>query len=52
MMLAMFYLREKQDDRTEVLLAELTREYPENATFRAEWEKLKDHRRTAAAGGQ
>ena len=49
LMLAMFYLREKQDDRTEALLAELSREYPENPIFRAELEKLKDRRHTPAS---
>jgi hypothetical protein len=49
LMLAMFYLREKQDDRTEALLAELTREYPENPIFRAELEKLKDRHHTPAS---
>jgi len=50
LMLAMFYLREKQDDRTEALLADLTHEYPDNPTFRAEWEKLKDRKHGATAG--
>jgi hypothetical protein len=52
LMLAMFYLHEKQDDRTEALLADLSHEYPDNPVFRAEWEKLKaqkDRRHPAAA---
>ena len=45
LLLAMFYLREKQDDKTEKLLAQLTEEYPANPTFRTEWEKVKAKRR-------
>ena len=45
LLLAMFYLREKQEDKTEKLLAQLTEEYPDNATFRTEWEKVRAKRR-------
>jgi hypothetical protein len=40
LLLAMFYLREKRDDKTEELLAQLTEQYPSNKTFRAEFDKL------------
>jgi hypothetical protein len=48
LLLAMFYLREKREDKTEELLARLTEQYPANNTFRAEFEKLKAKR--AATG--
>lgn len=48
LLLAMFYLREKQEDKTEKLLAQLTEEYPGNPTFRNEWEKLKAKHHPAA----
>lgn len=41
LLLAMFYLREKQQDKTEQLLAQLTEQYPSNKTFRAEYDKLR-----------
>ncbi len=44
LLLAMFYLREKRDDKTEELLAQLTEQYPTNKTFRAEFEKLRAKR--------
>ena len=44
LLLAMVYLREKREDKTEELLAQLTRQYPANNTFRAEFEKLKAKR--------
>jgi len=40
-LLAMFYLREKQELKTEKLLTQLTNEYPENKTFRRELEKVR-----------
>jgi hypothetical protein len=40
LLLAMFYLREKREDKTEELLAQLTEQYPSNKTFRAEFDKL------------
>jgi hypothetical protein len=45
LLLAMFYLRENREDKSERLLAQLAGEYPENMTFRSEWEKLKERRR-------
>ena len=42
LLLAMCYLREKQEDKTEKLLAQLSAEYPGNPNFRAEWEKARD----------
>ena len=39
-LLAVLYLREKQPSRTETLLAELARDYPENPLFRKELAKL------------
>jgi len=47
LLLAMFYLREKREDKTEELLAQLTEQYPANQTFRAEFEKLKAKRPAA-----
>ena len=44
LLLAMFYLREKRDDKTEELLAQLTEQYPTNKTFRAEFDKLRAKR--------
>lgn len=41
LLLAMFYLREKQADKTEKLLGQLAKEYPDNRTFRDEWVKAK-----------
>ncbi len=41
LLLAMFYLREKKDDKTAELLAQLTEQYPSNKTFRAEFDKLR-----------
>lgn len=46
MMLAMFYQREKQEDKTTRLLTELTREYPENRVFRDELGRLEGSNRT------
>jgi hypothetical protein len=46
LLLAMFYLREKRDDKTEELLAQLTEQYPTNKTFRVEFEKLRAKRST------
>ena len=40
LLLAMFYLREKQPVETEKLLVQLTREYPENHAFQEELQKL------------
>jgi hypothetical protein len=44
LLLAMFYLREKREDKTEELLAELTEQYPSNKAFRAEFDKLRAKR--------
>jgi hypothetical protein len=44
LLLAMFYLREKREDKTEELLAQLTEQYPSNKTFRAEFDKLRTKR--------
>lgn len=44
LLLAMFYLREKREDKTEELLAQLTEQYPSNKTFRAEFDKLRAKR--------
>jgi len=44
LLLAMFYLREKKEDKTEELLAQLTEQYPANKTFRAEYDKLRSKR--------
>jgi hypothetical protein len=44
LLLAMFYLREKKEDKTEELLAQLTEQYPANKTFRDEYEKLRAKR--------
>jgi hypothetical protein len=44
LLLAMFYLREKRADKTEELLAQLTEQYPENKTFRSEYDKLRAKR--------
>ena len=44
LLLAMFYLREKKEDKTEELLAQLTTEYPLNKTFRSEYDKLRAKR--------
>ena len=44
LLLAMFYLREKREDKTEELLAQLTEQYPANKTFRAEYDKLRAKR--------
>ena len=44
LLLAMFYLREKREDKTEALLAQLTEQYPANKTFRDEYEKLRAKR--------
>jgi hypothetical protein len=44
LLLAMFYLREKKDDKTEELLAQLTEQYPANKTFRSEYDKLRAKR--------
>lgn len=44
LLLAMFYLREKQTGKTEELLAQLTEQYPQNKTFRAEYDKLRAKR--------
>ena len=44
LLLAMFYLREKREDKTEQLLAQLTEQYPANKTFRAEFDKLRAKR--------
>jgi hypothetical protein len=44
LLLAMFYLREKQEGKTEQLLAQLTEQYPANKTFRAEYDKLRAKR--------
>jgi hypothetical protein len=44
LLLAMFYLREKQENKTEQLLAQLTEQYPLNKTFRAEYDKLRAKR--------
>ena len=41
LLLAMFYLREKKTAKTEELLAQLTEQYPQNKTFRAEYDKLR-----------
>lgn len=41
LLLAMFYLREKQPQKTTELLAQLTAQYPQNKTFRSEYEKLR-----------
>jgi hypothetical protein len=41
LLLARLYLQEKQGDKAEQLLAQLTEEYPDNATFREEWRKWK-----------
>jgi hypothetical protein len=41
MMLAMFYLKEKQTAKTEELLTDLTHDFPENPTFRTELLKLR-----------
>lgn len=46
LLLAMFYLREKQQGQTERLLAQLTQEYPENQSFQQELQKLERHRRS------
>ena len=46
LLLAMFYMREKREDKTEELLAQLTGQYPENKTFRAEYDKLRAKRAT------
>lgn len=40
LLLAMFYLREKRDDKTRELLVALSREYPDNLTYRTELAKL------------
>ena len=42
--LAMFYLRENQEAKTEQLLARLAHDYPENAAFGQELRKLESHR--------
>jgi hypothetical protein len=39
-------MREKREDKTEELLAQLTGQYPENKTFRAEYDKLRAKRAT------
>ncbi len=44
LLLAMFYLREKREDKTQELLAQLTEQYPSNKTFRAEFDKLRAKR--------
>lgn len=44
LLLAMFYLREKREDKTEELLAQLTEQYPANKTFRSEYDKLRSKR--------
>jgi hypothetical protein len=44
LLLAMFYLREKQQERTEKLLAELARDYPDNPSFGQELRKLEVRR--------
>jgi hypothetical protein len=44
LLLAMFYLREKREDKTEELLAQLTEQYPANKTFRSEYDKLRARR--------
>ncbi len=44
LLLAMFYLREKREDKTEELLAQLTEQYPSNKTFRSEYDKLRAKR--------
>ncbi len=44
LLLAMFYLREKKTAKTEELLAQLTEQYPQNKTFRAEYDKLRAKR--------
>jgi hypothetical protein len=44
LLLAMFYLREKREDKTEELLAQLTEQYPSNKMFRAEFDKLRAKR--------
>ncbi len=46
LLLAMFYLREKQDAKSELLLAQLVGQYPENKTFRADYDKLRAKRGT------
>jgi hypothetical protein len=46
LLLAMFYLREKREDKTEEILAQLTEQYPANKTFRAEYDKLRAKRAT------
>jgi hypothetical protein len=44
LLLAMFYLRENKEDKTEELLAQLTEQYPANKIFRNEYEKLRAKR--------
>ena len=44
LLLAMFYLREKQQGQTEKLLAQLTLEYPGNQSFKQELQKLCLHK--------
>jgi hypothetical protein len=44
LLLAMFYLREKREDKTEELLAQLMERYPSNTAFRAEFDKLRAKR--------
>jgi len=44
LLLALFYLREKREDKTEELLSQLTEQYPSNKTFRAEYDKLRAKR--------
>lgn len=43
LLLAMFYLRERQEPETEKLLASLALEYPDNPTFRLELAQLEAH---------
>ena len=45
LLLAMFYLREKQEFQSEKLLTRLTVEFPENPTYRSELEQLESARR-------
>jgi len=46
LLLAMFYMREKREDKTEELLAQLTEQYPANKMFRTEYDKLRAKRVT------
>ena len=46
LLLAMFYLREKQPGQTEKLLAQLAHDYPENQAFQQELHQLETHHKS------